>query len=113
MTVYDRSWLGLTVSTRPRPRGASHARCPSLRWARSKRHATRPPCPRCAGQRWRDLGSLSRRCGQPCVWEYPSGPSSEAEACGAGGHSDWENPIIARRHAWSWKAMVVRSRSAD
>jgi len=31
MTVYARAGLGLTVSTRPRPRGASPAQRPSLR----------------------------------------------------------------------------------
>jgi len=78
MTVYARAGLGLTVSTRPRPRGASPAQRPSLRWARSKRHATRRPC--LAGRASaRDTWPAPRDDGgQPCVWASPSAPAAGA-----------------------------------
>ena len=52
------------MATGPRPRGTRHARRMSLHCARSKRHATRPPWPRCAGQRWRPVARRRRGGGE-------------------------------------------------
>ena len=57
------------MATGPRPRGTRHARRMSLHCARSKRHATRPPWPRChgldvLGQRWRPVARRRRGGGE-------------------------------------------------